>query len=230
MCFHFMLWNLCKTALFVRFLRQAQISILEIFHIFLCLKFSPSLNSNKNYHFSKFSLYHIWSPVAQLAEQVAVNHWVRGSSPCWGAISTRKGYSSINRWYPFLAQGLRPMEKAPKWPWACRRAVNHSYLFTNVSMNAWFYILRLRSGTLYPGATKNLEERYKAHIAGNACRTTKLDLPVEVVYSESFPTFSDARKREAQIKRWSRAKKEALVAGDMVKLRNLSKSRNRKEF
>ena len=27
------------------------------------------------------------SPVAQLAEQVAVNHWVRGSSPCWGAIS-----------------------------------------------------------------------------------------------------------------------------------------------
>jgi hypothetical protein len=27
----------------------------------------------------------ICSPVAQLAEQVAVNHWVRGSSPCWGA-------------------------------------------------------------------------------------------------------------------------------------------------
>ena len=97
-------------------------------------------------------------------------------------------------------------------------------------MPAWFYILRLRSGTLYPGATKNLEERYKAHIAGKACRTTKLDPPVKVVYSESLPTFSDARKREAQIKRWSRAKKEALVAGDMVKLRNLSKSRNKKRF
>ena len=97
-------------------------------------------------------------------------------------------------------------------------------------MNAWFYILRLRSGTLYPGATKILEERYKAHIAGNACRTTKLDPPLKLVYSESFPTFSDARKREAQIKRWTRAKKEALVAGDMVKLRNLSKSRNRKRF
>ncbi len=25
------------------------------------------------------------SPVAQSVEQVAVNHWVRGSSPCWGA-------------------------------------------------------------------------------------------------------------------------------------------------
>jgi hypothetical protein len=45
-------------------LRQAQISILEIFYIFLpapwvwqivlgWLKFSPSFNSNKNYHFSK---------------------------------------------------------------------------------------------------------------------------------------------------------------------------------
>jgi putative endonuclease len=46
-----------------------------------------------------------------------------------------------------------------------------------------------------------------------------------LVYSESFLTFSDARKREAQIKRWSRAEKEALVAGDIEKLQNLSKSR-----
>jgi putative endonuclease len=97
-------------------------------------------------------------------------------------------------------------------------------------MPAWFYILRLRSGTLYPGATKNLEERYKAHIAGKACRTTKLDPPLKLVYSESVPTFSDARKREAQIKRWSRAKKEALVAGDLVGLRNLSRSKSKKEY
>ena len=97
-------------------------------------------------------------------------------------------------------------------------------------MPAWFYILRLRSGTLYPGATKNLEERYKAHIAGKACRTTKLDPPLKIVYSESLPTFSDARKREAQIKRWSRAKKEALVAGDLVGLRNLSRSKSKKEY
>jgi len=48
--------DLCKMALFARFLRQAQILILEIFNIFLWLKFSPSLNSNKNYHFSKASM------------------------------------------------------------------------------------------------------------------------------------------------------------------------------
>jgi len=92
-------------------------------------------------------------------------------------------------------------------------------------MPAWFYILRLCSGTLYPGATKNLEERYKAHLAGKACRTTKLDPPVELVYSEEYDTFSEARKREAQVKRWTRAKKEALASGKLTKLKILSKSR-----
>ena len=53
--------DLCKTALFPRFLRQAQISILEIFNIFLWLRFSPSLNSNKNYHFSKVSKFYFKS-------------------------------------------------------------------------------------------------------------------------------------------------------------------------
>jgi predicted GIY-YIG superfamily endonuclease len=94
-------------------------------------------------------------------------------------------------------------------------------------MPAWFYILRLRSDTLYPGATENLEERYKAHLNGKACRTTQIDPPVALVYSEDYPTFSEARKREAQIKRWSRAKKEALVSGDLNRLRRLSKSRQK---
>jgi len=97
-------------------------------------------------------------------------------------------------------------------------------------MTAWLYILRLKSGQLYIGSTTDLDRRVEEHYSGKACRTTKLDPPVKVVYSESLPTFSNARKREAQIKRWSRAKKEALVAGDMVKLRNLSKSRNKKRF
>ncbi len=97
-------------------------------------------------------------------------------------------------------------------------------------MTAWTYILRLKSGQLYIGSTTDLDRRFAEHTAGQACRTTKLDPPVKVVYSESFPTFSEARKREAQIKRWNRAKKEALVAGDMVKLQNLSKSRNKREF
>jgi putative endonuclease len=91
-------------------------------------------------------------------------------------------------------------------------------------------MLRLHSGTLYPGATKNLEERYKTHQAGNACRTTRLDPPVELVYSEEYDTFSDARRREAQIKRWTRTKKEALISGDMVTLKKLSRAKKSKMY
>jgi putative endonuclease len=92
---------------------------------------------------------------------------------------------------------------------------------------AYLYILRLKSGGLYIGSTTDLKQRYQDHQNGKACRTTNLDPPMKLVYSESYPIFSEARKREAQIKRWTRAKKEALVAGDMNKLRQLSKSRQK---
>ena len=91
-------------------------------------------------------------------------------------------------------------------------------------MSAWFYILRLQSGNRYIGATKNLEKRFKEHDAGIAGRTTSLDPPVSLVYSEKLETFPKARQREAQVKRWSRPKKEALVADDLDKLRALSRS------
>ncbi len=90
-------------------------------------------------------------------------------------------------------------------------------------MTAWFYILRLRSGSLYLGATTDLKKRSEEHGSGRAGRTTTLDPPVALAYSEEFETFSEARRREAQVKRWSRAKKEALVSGDIPKLQELSK-------
>jgi len=92
-------------------------------------------------------------------------------------------------------------------------------------MSAWLYILRLKSGNLYIGATTELDQRCQDHFAGKACRTTKLDRPTAVVHTEEFETNKEARRREAQVKRWSRAKKEALVSCDMAKLRELSKSR-----
>ena len=92
-------------------------------------------------------------------------------------------------------------------------------------MTAWLYILRLQSNALYIGATKDLKSRYQQHSIGNSGRTTAMDPPVSLVYSEEYESFSLARRREAQIKRWTRAKKEALVAGHKDKLRALSKSR-----
>ncbi len=78
-------------------------------------------------------------------------------------------------------------------------------------MPSWFYILRLKSGNLYVGSTTDMEKRYEDHCSGRACRTTKFDSPVAIVLSEQFKTFSQARQREAQVKRGSARKKEALI-------------------
>ncbi len=94
-------------------------------------------------------------------------------------------------------------------------------------MFAWLYILRLKSGNLYIGATMDLDGRCRLHFEGKACRTTKNDPPIALVHSEEFSNNLEARRREAQIKRWSRAKKEALVSGDMSRLKELSKSREK---
>jgi putative endonuclease len=94
-------------------------------------------------------------------------------------------------------------------------------------MPAWFYVLRLKSGNLYVGSTTDLKKRYEDHCSGRACRTTKFDPPIALVYSEEYETFSEARRREAQVKRWSRSKKEALISGDFAELRKLSKSRKK---
>ena len=90
---------------------------------------------------------------------------------------------------------------------------------------AFVYILRLLSGAVYVGCTKNIEKRFKDHLRGKACQTTFKDPPVSIVYQESCLDFSTARKREAQIKKWSRAKKEALITGDIEMLKRLSKAR-----
>jgi predicted GIY-YIG superfamily endonuclease len=94
-------------------------------------------------------------------------------------------------------------------------------------MPAWFYILRLKSGGLYPGSTKNKHSRYKNHFAGTACRTTRLDPPVAIVLEEEYATYLEAFRREMQVKRWTRANKEALIRGDLVKLNRLSKRRRK---
>jgi putative endonuclease len=71
-----------------------------------------------------------------------------------------------------------------------------------------------------------LEQRLDDHVSGQACRTTALDPPSAFLRVEVCPTFSDARQREAQLKRWSRSKKETLIRGDLDRLRKLSQSRD----
>ena len=73
------------------------------------------------------------------------------------------------------------------------------------------YIVRCADGTLYTGWTTDLDRRVAAHNAGVGAKYTRQRRPVELVHSEAFPTKEEALRREAQIKRLTRAEKLALI-------------------
>jgi predicted GIY-YIG superfamily endonuclease len=88
------------------------------------------------------------------------------------------------------------------------------------------YVLRTLSNTLYIGVTHALQQRVDAHNRGRGAGWTKAHPGAQIVYSESYPTLGLARKREIQLKKWSRAKKEALIAGDAAMLKSLSRCKS----
>lgn len=75
------------------------------------------------------------------------------------------------------------------------------------------YMVRCADGSLYTGWTNDLEKRVKSHNDGKGAKYTRPRLPVRLVYYESFDTKIEAMRREAAIKRLSKARKEELVAG-----------------
>ena len=89
----------------------------------------------------------------------------------------------------------------------------------------WYvYVLRCAKNSYYVGVTRDLKSRFYEHCRGSGALFTKRKTPEAILYHESFCSKSLALKREQQLKRWSRAKKEALMAGDTVTLRSLSTS------
>ena len=91
----------------------------------------------------------------------------------------------------------------------------------------WYvYILKCSDNSFYTGHTNNLSERLKRHNDGRGSSHTATRLPVKLIWHEEHQNETAAMKREMQIKKWSRAKKLALINGDMQKLKLLSKSKN----
>ena len=80
-------------------------------------------------------------------------------------------------------------------------------------MAAWVYILKCADGSYYTGCTTNLEQRIGQHKAGTFSGYTSTRLPVEVVWCAEFQDIHDAIDYERKLKRWSRAKKEAVING-----------------
>ena len=82
------------------------------------------------------------------------------------------------------------------------------YIFLNpLTYNAMFYFYVLQSlmdKDLYFGYTENLKRRFKEHTAGQVIATRRR-LPLRLVYYEAYNSEKDARNRERQIKRRSKA-------------------------
>jgi predicted GIY-YIG superfamily endonuclease len=87
---------------------------------------------------------------------------------------------------------------------------------------AYMYILRCSDGTYYVGSTRNLDARVHQHQTGEGARYTQHRLPVELVYSCFFERVVEAFAAEKKVQGWSRAKREALIAGRFDLLPRLS--------
>ncbi len=75
------------------------------------------------------------------------------------------------------------------------------------------YILECKDASLYVGYTNNLEKRLRAHNQlKSGAHYTKIRRPVVLKYSEAFEDLHLARKRENEIKGFSRAEKLKLIA------------------
>ncbi len=74
-------------------------------------------------------------------------------------------------------------------------------------------MLRCADGTLYTGYARDPVRRLRMHNAGRGARYTAARRPVVLVYAEHCESRSAALKREYQLKRCTRAAKEALLQG-----------------
>lgn len=87
------------------------------------------------------------------------------------------------------------------------------------------YILECVDGSYYVGSTNDLQRRLLEHQEGRAARYTTRRLPVKLVFSEEYNHVAEAFKREKQVQNWSRAKREALIKGNLTALPKLAKKK-----
>ena len=92
----------------------------------------------------------------------------------------------------------------------------------------WFvYIIECRTADLYVGIAKDVIKRVRDHNKGYGARYTKFRRPVKLLYFEKTENYNLARKREQEIKKFSREKKLILINN---KISHLEKVRDPQTF
>lgn len=87
---------------------------------------------------------------------------------------------------------------------------------------AFTYILKCSDGSYYTGVTNNVQRRFWEYQIGDIPGYTHSRRPVELVWCSDDVDIASAIAAEKQIKGWRRAKKEALIRGDVETLPELS--------
>ena len=91
---------------------------------------------------------------------------------------------------------------------------------------SYVYILKCVDASYYTGVTSNLTKRLFQHETGYfpECYAASR-LPIQLVYYCEFTDINLAIDTEKKIKKWSRAKKEALINEEYDNLPNLAKKK-----
>lgn len=72
-------------------------------------------------------------------------------------------------------------------------------------------MIKNSSGKLYVGITEDLNKRLYYHNTKQGSNFTRGKYKFNIVFHEEYPILTEARKREIQIKKWRRNKKELLI-------------------
>ena len=85
-------------------------------------------------------------------------------------------------------------------------------------MSSWYlYIAKARTGNYYVGISTEPERRIEDHNRGKGATMARTQGPFTLIYtSKPLPNQSAARKREIQVKGWTRSKKEKLISGEII--------------
>lgn len=73
------------------------------------------------------------------------------------------------------------------------------------------YMIKNSIGNLYVGITEDPQKRLDTHNNHQGARFTKHISNFKIVFLEEYPDLASTRKREIQIKKWRREKKEMLI-------------------
>ena len=81
------------------------------------------------------------------------------------------------------------------------------------SKNNWYlYLVRCADDTIYTGISSDVQARIDKHNSGRGAKYTQARLPVRLIYSESQPNRISAMKREVEVKKWGKRRKENLAS------------------